>query len=69
MRLPVLYLPCGFFFALQTLRGKVDERISHELKEWRTNFISVQSYMDDLVVSRGKLRSVEEEVGVSYYCL
>ena len=42
----------------------MDERISHELKEWRTNFVSVQSYMDDLVVSRGKLRSVEEKVRV-----
>ncbi len=34
----------------------------HELREWRNSFINVQSYMDDLVVCRGRIGNMQEEV-------
>lgn len=48
----------------QSLHGRADERILHELKEWRNNFINIQSYMDNLVICKGKLRDLQEEVRV-----
>ena len=47
---------------VQSLHGRQDERILHELKEWKKNFISVQQFMDDLAVSKGRIRSIQEEV-------
>ena len=46
----------------QSLHGRQDERILHELKEWHNNFISVQHFMDDLAVAKGRIRSIQEEV-------
>ena len=46
----------------QSLHGRQDERVLHELKEWNNNFISVQDFMDDLAVAKGRIRSIQEEV-------
>ena len=48
----------------QSLHGRQDERILHELKEWHNNFISVQKFMDDLAVAKGRIRSIQEEVAM-----
>ena len=50
------------FVFLQSLHGRQDERILHELKEWNNSFISVQQFMDDLAVAKGRIRSIQEEV-------
>ena len=47
----------------QTLHGRQDERVLHELREWQNNFIDVQHYMDNLAVARGRARNLKEEVG------
>lgn len=47
---------------MQSLHGRQDEGILHELKEWHNNFISVQHFMDDLAVAKGRIRSIQEEV-------
>ena len=52
---------------MQSLHGRQDERILHELKEWHNNFISVQHFMDDLAVAKGRIRSIQEEVASNAY--
>ena len=46
----------------RSLHGRQDERVLHELREWRKNFIDIQQYMDDLAVARGRARNLKEEV-------
>ncbi len=46
----------------QSLHGRQDERVLHELKEWEGNFISVQQFMDDLAVTKGRVWSLQENV-------
>lgn len=53
---------CVYPLLQQSLHGRQDERILHQLKEWNNNFISVQQFMDDLAVAKGRIRSVQEEV-------
>ena len=50
------------FLLVQTLHGRQDERVLHELKEWHNNFISVQEYMDELALVKGKARNLKEDV-------
>ena len=46
----------------KSLHGRQDERVLHELREWRKNFIDIQQYMDDLAMARGRARNLKEEV-------
>ena len=47
---------------MQSLHGRQDERVLHELKEWQNSFIDVQTLMDSLAVSRGRVRDLQEKV-------
>ena len=49
----------------QSLHGRQDERVLHELREWQNNFINVQQYMDNLAVARGRARNLKEEVSIT----
>ena len=46
----------------QSLHGRRDERILHELQEWDTNYVNVQQLLDDLLTTRGRVSSLNEEV-------
>lgn len=47
---------------VQSLHGRRDERILHELQEWDTNYVNVQQLLDDLLTTRGRVSSLTEEV-------
>ena len=44
------------------MNGRQDEAISIQLREWKKNFIDVKLIMDDLIISKGKIRTIEAEV-------
>ena len=46
----------------QLLHRTSDERVSHELSEWRKGRIDVQELYDKLAIARGKIRGLEEDV-------
>lgn len=48
------------------LHGNIDERISHELKEWKKNFVDVQGVMDNLMLAKGRVRGLTEEVWLAF---
>ncbi|KAL5473808.1 hypothetical protein EMCRGX_G028364 [Ephydatia muelleri] len=46
----------------QLLHRTSDERVSHELSEWRKGRIDVQELYDKLAIARGKIRGLEEDL-------
>lgn len=46
----------------QSLSGRQDERVLHELREWRDNFVDVNAIMDDLAAASGRANSLNQEV-------
>jgi len=49
------------------MKGQKNEMINIQLREWKSNFIDVKSIMDDLIICRGKVKTIEIEVRSFYY--
>ena len=65
-----MFLWSGFFVSdlvallMQSLKGRQDDAVLHELNEWRKEFIDVQAVMDEFIGLRTRASELRTEVSI-----
>ncbi|XP_019853233.1 PREDICTED: formin-like protein 3 [Amphimedon queenslandica] len=49
----------------QTLECEPDEKLMHELKEWKKSFTDVQKLTDELLIARGRANGLKQELDMT----